>query len=395
MLVLAVLLVVIGGGVVFGLVYARMEAPNLARLRAGQHPHLGLATLVYSADGHELTRYYRENRTWISYPQFSPALLETLVATEDRRFYDHHGVDWMRLAASLWKTARGHRQGGSTLTMQLARNFFPDIGQAPALQRKLYEIATALKIERSYLKHEIVEMYLNTVPFGYHAFGIETAAQTYFNKSASALNEVESATLVGMLKGITRYNPVRNPERARQRRNVVLGQVARFGSLDPATLDSLRREPLGLDFQFNIAATGPAPHFAETIRTWLADWAAGQGYDLYTSGLRVYRSIRACRRWPRRRSRRSYAGCKPSLGTNGAAVGLLTSATPWTSTSARRQRAASNPLPTSAAPAAPSSTSTSATRRATRKPSGKAPPPTRPCKPSTSTPPSSTRSLAN
>ena len=291
MLVLVVLLVVIGVGVMFGLVYARMEAPNLARLRAGQHPHLGLATLVYSADGHELTRYYRENRTWISYPQLSPALLETLVATEDRRFYDHHGVDWMRLAASLWKTARGHRQGGSTLTMQLTRNFFPDIGQAPALQRKLYEIATALKIERSYLKHEIVEMYLNTVPFGYHAFGIETAAQTYFNESASALNGVESATLVGMLKGITLYNPVRNPERARQRRNVVLGQVARYGSLDPTTLDSLRREPLGLDFQFNIAATGPAPHFAETIRIWLADWAAGQGYDLYTSGLRVYTTL--------------------------------------------------------------------------------------------------------
>ena len=288
---LVVLLVGIGGAVLFGLVYARMETPNLARLQAGQHPHLGLATLVYSADGHELTRFYRENRTWIAYAQLSPVLVETLIATEDRRFYDHQGVDWVRLAASIWKTARGERQGGSTLTMQLARNFFPDIGQAPALQRKFYEIATALKIERSYLKHEILEMYLNTVPFGYHAFGIETAAQTYFNTSASALNEIESATLVGMLKGITLYNPVRHPERSRERRNVVLGQTARYGSLDPALLDSLRRRPLGLDFEFNTAATGPAPHFAETIRTWLADWAAERGYDLYSSGLRVYTTL--------------------------------------------------------------------------------------------------------
>ena len=291
MLVLVVLLLTISGGVMFALVYARMETPNLVHLRAGRHPNLGLATLVYSADGHELTRYYRENRTWIAYAQLSPALVETLIATEDRRFYTHRGVDWLRLGASMWKTARGQRQGGSTLTMQLARNYFPDIGQAPAVQRKFYEIATALKIERGYLKYEILEMYLNTVPFGYHAFGIETAAQTYFNKSASALNTVESATLVGMLKGITLYNPVRHPERSIQRRNVVLGQANRYGSLDPGALDSLRRQPLGLDFQFNTAATGPAPHFAETVRTGLADWAAEQGYDLYSSGLRVYTTL--------------------------------------------------------------------------------------------------------
>lgn len=291
MLALAGLLVLITGGVLFALVYTRMETPDLARLRTGHHPHHGLATVVYAADGRELTRYYRENRTWISYPQFSSALIETLIATEDRRFYAHHGVDWRRLAASLWQTARGDRQGGSTLTMQLARNFFPEIGQASALRRKLCEIATALKIEQVYLKHEILEMYLNTVPFGYHAFGIETAAQTYFNKRASALSVVESATLVGMLKGVTLYNPVRNPDLSRERRNVALGQLVRYGSLDPVAYDSLRREPLGLDFHFNASATGAAPYFAEYLRIWLADWAAGRGYDLYTSGLRVYTTL--------------------------------------------------------------------------------------------------------
>ena len=282
---------VIGAGAFFASVYSRMEPPSLERLRAGQHPNLGLASIVYTAEGHELTRYYRENRTWASYTQLSPNVVEALVATEDHRFYSHHGVDWFRLVSSTWKTIWGDRQGGSTLTMQLARNYFPEIGKAPALTRKLYEVATALKTERVYLKHEILEMYLNTVPFGYQAYGIETAAQTYFSTSAAALNVVEGATLIGMLKATTRYNPVRNPELSRQRRNVVLQQMLKYGVFPLHEFEQWLRTPLGLDFHVNTTATGLAPHFAEYVRSWLDAWARDRGLDLYADGLKIYTTL--------------------------------------------------------------------------------------------------------
>ena len=285
------MLLAMGLGALLAAVYVRMEVPNLAHLQAGIHPNLGLATIVYTADEQELTRYYRQNRTWVSYAHLSPRIIEALIATEDHRFYAHSGVDWFRLASSTWKTLWGDRQGGSTLTMQLVRNYFPDIARAPALERKLYEVTTALKIERVYRKNEILEMYLNTVPFGYQTYGIETAAQTYFNKSASALNVVESATLVGMLKAITRYNPVRNPARSIQRRNVVLRQMLKNGTFALADFERWLREPLALDFQFKTTATGPAPHFAEYTRSWLEDWAAQKGYDLYADGLKVYTTL--------------------------------------------------------------------------------------------------------
>ena len=291
MLALVLLLGMIGMGMFFASVYSRMDPPSLEQLRAGQHPNLGLATIVYTAEGHELTRYYRENRTWVSYPQLSPTVIDALVATEDHRFYSHRGVDWFRLFSSIWKTAWGDRQGGSTLTMQLARNYFPKIGKAPALKRKLYEVATALKTERVYLKHEIIEMYLNTVPFGYQAYGIETAAQTYFNKSAAVLTVGESATLIGMLKATTRYNPVRNPERSRQRRNVVLRQMLKRGAFPLHEFEQWLRTPLGLDFNVNTTATGLAPHFAEYVRNWLDAWARDRGLDLYADGLKVYTTL--------------------------------------------------------------------------------------------------------
>lgn len=283
------LLGVVGMGVGWTRFYSSMEIPDLASLRVGQHPDLGLATVVYTADGEELTRFYRENRTWVQ--GLSPHVLEALVATEDRRFYTHRGVDWLRLVSSVWKTAQGQRQGGSTITMQLVRNFYPAIGQAPTLKRKVLEIATALNIERVYLKHEILELYLNTVPFGFDAYGLEAASQTYFNKPSWHLNRVEAATLVGILKGNTRYNPVQNPDLSRRRRNVVLGQMVKYGDLDPAAFDSLRQVPLELDFNRQTLANSPAPYFAEYVRGWLEAWAAQQGFDLYADGLTVYTTL--------------------------------------------------------------------------------------------------------
>lgn len=175
---------------------------------------------ILSADGHEMAVFKRANREWVKLNEMSPHLVKALVATEDHRFYDHFGLDWRRTASAALSTFGGDRQGGSTITQQLARNLYPEeIGRAPTLTRKLKEAITALKIEALYSKDEILETYLNTVPFLYNAFGIEMAARTYFDKPARKLDVLESATLIGMLKGTSYYNPVLNPERAEQRRN--------------------------------------------------------------------------------------------------------------------------------------------------------------------------------
>ena len=147
---------------------------------------------------------------------------------------------------------------------------FTPCGECPAtLTRKLKEAITALKIEAVYSKREILETYLNTVPFLYNAFGIEMAARTYFDSSADQLDVLESATLIGMLKGTSYYNPVQNPERAKQRRNLVLEQMAKNGSLDPARVKTLSKRPLRLDFERQVEAPGPAPHMAQHLRKWL------------------------------------------------------------------------------------------------------------------------------
>jgi penicillin-binding protein 1A len=217
---------------------------------------------------------------------------DALIAAEDHRFYDHGGIDFRRTAAAVLYTLCGDRQGGSTITQQLARNLFPEeIGRAPTLARKIKEAITAIKIESIYSKQEILETYLNTVPFLYNAYGIEMGARTYFDKSAHELSTLESVTLIGMLKGTSYYNPVLNPERARQRRNIVLAQMVKHGKLAPARFEALKRRPLRLDFERQREAIGPAPHFAEHLRRWFIDWADRNGYDIYADGLIVHTTI--------------------------------------------------------------------------------------------------------
>jgi penicillin-binding protein 1A len=226
--------------------------------------------------------------------KIAPSVVDALIATEDHRFYQHHGIDLRRTASAALSTLTGARQGGSTITQQLARNLYPEeIGRAPTITRKVKEAITALKIEAVYSKPEILETYLNTVPFLYNAFGIEMAARTYFDKSADHLDLLESATLIGMLKGTSVYNPVLNPERAVQRRNVVLAQMAKHGKLDPAKLDALSRRPLRLDFERQVEPLGLAPHVAQNLRKWLIEWADRRGYDIYTDGLVVRTTIDA------------------------------------------------------------------------------------------------------
>jgi len=259
--------------------------PSTANLRKAKVE--APATLV-SADGVVLASYQRVHRQWVRLDQVSPTVVQALVATEDHRFWQHHGIDLRRTASSLVHTLAGRREGGSTITQQLARNLYPDeIGRAPTLHRKVKEAITALKIEAVYSKKEILETYLNTVPFLYNAYGIEMAARTYFDKSAGELDVLESATLIGMLKGTSYYNPVLNPDRARERRNVVLSQMARGGVLAPERARALAQRPLRIDFERQEEPIGPAPHVALLVRKWLIAWADRAGYDIHSDGLVV------------------------------------------------------------------------------------------------------------
>ncbi|ABE44011.1 penicillin-binding protein 1A [Polaromonas sp. JS666] len=251
-------------------------------------------SVLLASDGTVLAEYRRINRQWVTLDKISPNVVNALIATEDHRFYEHHGIDFRRIAGAVLSTLSGDLQGGSTITQQLARNLYPEeIGRATSITRKVKEAITALKIEAVYSKREILETYLNTVPFLYNAFGIEMAARTYFDKSAYKLDVLESATLIGMLKGTSYYNPVLNPERAVQRRNLVLAQMAKHGKLDPARVEVLAKRPLKLDFERQTEALGPAPHVAQHLRKWLIAWADHKGFDIHSDGLRVRTTLDA------------------------------------------------------------------------------------------------------
>jgi penicillin-binding protein 1A len=263
--------------------------PGISNLRKAK---VEAPAIVVSADNIVLATYQRVHRQWVPLAQVSPSVVQALIATEDHRFWQHHGIDLYRTAASVWHTLRGERQGGSTITQQLARNLYPEeIGRSPTVHRKVKEAITALKIEAVYSKQEILETYLNTVPFLYNAFGIEMAARTYFDKPASQLDVLEAATLIGMLKGTSYYNPVLNPDRARDRRNVVLAQMARRGVLAPDRATALAQRPLKVDFERQEAPLGPAPHVAQYLRKWLIAWADRNGFDIHGDGLVVRSTI--------------------------------------------------------------------------------------------------------
>jgi hypothetical protein len=232
------------------------------------------------------------NRQWVRLNQVSPHVINALIATEDHRFYRHHGVDFLRLATGSLRIFIGDPEGGSTLTQQLARNLYPEeIGRQRTLTRKIKETITAFKIEYAYTKREILETYLNSMPFLYNAFGIEMAARTYFDKPAQKLTILESATLIAMLKGTSYYNPVLNPERAFSRRNVVLAQMVKHGFLTQADFDRLKSRPIRLNFEPQQEALGPAPHLAAYIRKWLIDWADHHDLNIYYDGLIVHTTI--------------------------------------------------------------------------------------------------------
>ena len=284
--------VVVSLALLSGLTYLAWLLPSLPELDAIEKVRHARPSIVLAADGSVLAELRQKQQEQIPLRQVSQHVLQALIATEDQRFFEHRGVDMRRTALALAHTIKGRDQGGSTLTQQLARNLFPEqIGRTRSMHRKAREMLTALKIERAYDKRAILEIYLNTVPFLYNAYGIEMGARTYFGKPAAQLGVAESATLVGMLKGTQYYNPVKNPERALKRRNIVLGQMLRQGFLTQPEFDVAVGQPLGAALHRLPAVGGAAPHFTAHVRKWLADWAAREGHDLYADGMVVHTTL--------------------------------------------------------------------------------------------------------
>jgi penicillin-binding protein 1A len=274
------------------LVYVLILIPVTPGIRDLKQARTARASILVSAEGKELASFDQGLQERVKLAQISPNVISALVSTEDHRFYQHHGIDFKRTAGAIFYSLKGDAQGGSTITQQLARNMFPEeIGRSRNLNRKLKELITALKIEATYSKTEILEAYLNTVPFLYNTFGIEMAARTYFDKSAAQLDILESATLVGMLKGTNYYNPVTNPGRSLERRNVVLGQMLKHGVINQVRFNALKKRPLRVHFARQAERAGTDTHFTAWVRKWLIDWADENDYNLQLDGLVVHTTL--------------------------------------------------------------------------------------------------------
>lgn len=259
------------------------------------------ASQLYSADGKLLGTYYLQNRTEASLEEVSPSMVRALIAVEDARFFEHNGIDNIALARVFFKTMLLGQDagGGSTITQQLAKSLYPREGSGwiHLIADKLREMMIARRLERVYDKDKILELYLNSISFGEEIYGVEMAAKRFFNKNAADLNTQEAATLAGMLKATTWYNPKNHSERAKQRRNVVLDQMAKYGAITPDQVDSLATLPMEVQYTRLTSDVGPAPYFSEQIRREMLDLLKSEPtldekkYNLYTDGLIIKTSI--------------------------------------------------------------------------------------------------------
>ncbi len=269
-----------------------------------ENPDVNLASEIISSDGELLGTYYIENRSNIHYRELPPHLVNALVATEDVRFREHSGIDLKALFRVAYGVLTGtyeHRGGGSTITQQLAKNLFPRKSNPGILDlsiAKLKEWVTASKLERNYSKNEIIAMYFNKVSFGSQAFGIKAAANTFFNKTPDSLNLQEAALMVGVVNAPTFYSPVRNPERAFKKRNVVLSQMLKYGYITQHIYDSVSKIPIDMsNHGIKDHRSGMATYFREFLRGKMKEWckthfkADGTPYDLYRDGLKIYTTI--------------------------------------------------------------------------------------------------------
>ncbi|MBK6536591.1 MAG: PBP1A family penicillin-binding protein [Ignavibacteria bacterium] len=272
--------------------YLSKTLPSLAEL---ENPKLEEATKIYSSDGELIDKFFLKNRTKVTLDNIPKDMIQALIATEDQKFYDHWGVDVNRIFKAFFKNIlKGSltKEGASTITQQLARNLYKDIGNEISLNRKIREALTAVQIERTYTKEEILAYYLNTVYFGKGAYGVEAAAQTYFEKNAKDLTLDECAVLVATLKSPSNYDPVDNPEASLKRRNLVLNEMYEEKFITKENLDLSVNDPLKINLKKDYANfNSPAPQFTEYIRQILEKKAEKYGFDLYRDGLKVYTSL--------------------------------------------------------------------------------------------------------
>ena len=261
------------------------------------------ASEIYSDDGVLIGKYFNENRTPVKFEDVNPVFWKALIATEDERFYSHHGIDYRGLVSAVKDAVVHHdARGASTITQQLAKNMFRMrtnystglLGMIPGVRMlivKSKEWIIATKLEMTHDKNEILTMYANTVDFGSNAFGIKTAAKTYFNCSPKDLTVEQAAVLVGMLKATTYYNPLANPENSLRRRNVVLSNMVRHGDMTHADYDSISKIDIKLNYSVESNYDGTALYFREAVADELRTWCRDNDYDLYTSGLKIYTTI--------------------------------------------------------------------------------------------------------
>ncbi len=267
-----------------------------------ENPKTNLATEIISADGKVLGTYYVENRSNVRYAELSHYMPEALISIEDERFTEHSGIDERALFRVAFGVITGKdKGGGSTITQQLAKNLFPrgeNLSKPKLVLRKFQEWITATKLEHNYSKEEIIAMYLNTVAFGHNAYGIRSAASTFFDKKPKEMTIEECALMAGVVNAPTRFSPVRNPERSLGRRNLVLKKMAENGFITQAECDSISLIPIDMShFSIKDHNTGQATYFREFLRGELNEWAKnttradGKPYNIYRDGLRIYTTI--------------------------------------------------------------------------------------------------------
>ena len=276
------------------------KSPGFSQIKK---PTTSEASEIYSADGVLIGKYFSENRTPVKYEDVNPVFWKALIDTEDERFYKHRGVDPIGLFAVLKEVAVSHEaRGASTITQQLAKNMFRVrtqystglLGYIPGVRMlimKSKEWIIATKLEMLYDKQDILTMYANTVDFGSNAYGIKTACKTYFNTTPAKMTAEQAAVLVGMLKATTYYNPISHPENSLERRNVVLHNMMSHGDLTREQFDSISAIPIKLNYSVESNYDGQAKYFREAIAEYLKDWCKENGYDLYSSGLKIYTTI--------------------------------------------------------------------------------------------------------
>ena len=269
--------------------------PDLEEIK---NPKSLLATNIYSEDYELLGSYYIQNRTEVRFEELSPWLVKALIATEDKRFYEHSGIDFKGTLRAF--VMLGSDGGGSTLSQQTAKNLFFDADRSSKIKRLLQKIKEqylAVQLERNFSKEEIIALYFNTVFYNYNAYGIKTAAHTYFNKDQKELTLEEAALLVGMLKGPSLYNPRLKPESAFRRRNTVIDLLANQAIITTTVADSIKKIPIKLNYRSNSTDAGLATYFRDQISIDLKKWINehpkpdGTKYNLYTDGLQIHTTI--------------------------------------------------------------------------------------------------------